>query len=218
MTVAALFARAAEGDLVEERDVVGDNRGLTGHESRGVVEQDAHAELGGGMDVDRQTLGGERLQVEGEVTTARAPERMGEPVDRDGVEALVPEERGERVFRGRVAFERGADVGAHLGERFRIGGDRVGERASQERQRVSRGGKTLGETFDDRLAQRGAVEDEALQGWREDRFGGGDLLGAGAELRPEGGLSGADQGYGTGVGHRFGTPDQSPSGAIFATR
>src|SRR6202022_5199227 len=51
MAVLILLAGAAKRDAVQDRDVVLDHRGLTADETRGVVEEDAAADPGCGIDV-----------------------------------------------------------------------------------------------------------------------------------------------------------------------
>jgi hypothetical protein len=51
MTVALLLAGAAEGDVLQHRNVVFDHGGLADHEPGGVVEEDAAPDAGRRVDV-----------------------------------------------------------------------------------------------------------------------------------------------------------------------
>ena len=201
VTVTAGLARAAEGDLMQERDVVGDDAGLAGDEASGVVEQDADAETGGGMDVDGEVLRDERLQVRGELLAAGLPERVRQTMRRDGVEALIPKIRDERVLGRRVTFEGGTDVGAHLRKHFAIGRDSLAEDAEDDGEILAGGCDPFRQALDDALAETGTVEDVAMEHRRQGRLGLGDDGRTGLQLRPEGSFVGADQGDGTGVSH-----------------
>ena len=202
VTVATGLAGATQGDLVEEGDVVGDDAGLAGDEAGGVVEQDADAEAGRGMDIDGEVLGDERLQVRGKLLPAGLPERVRQTMRRDGVEALVPEIRDQRMLGRRIALEGGADVGAHLRKHFAVGSDGLAEDAEDDGEVLAGGRDPFRQALDDALAETGTVEDIAMEHRRQGRFGLGDDGRAGLQLRPEGNFVGADQGDGTGVSHR----------------
>src|SRR5256885_3318904 len=63
MAVLVLLAGAAERDAVQDRDVVVDHGGLAADEAGGVVEEDAAADHGGGVDVGLEHRRGAALQI-----------------------------------------------------------------------------------------------------------------------------------------------------------
>lgn len=80
VAVAVFFAGAAEGDFVEDGDVVFDDGGFSDDESGAVVEEDAAADAGGGVDVDGEGFGGEALEEVGHEMAAFLPEGVGDAV------------------------------------------------------------------------------------------------------------------------------------------
>ena len=114
VTVALVLAGASECDRMEDGDVVLDYGGFSCDEAGGVVEEDAAAELRGWMDVDREDLGDEALQVAGELLAVVIPEPVGDTMAGDGLKALEPEKGGENGVARRVAFGDGDEVAPNL--------------------------------------------------------------------------------------------------------
>ena len=186
---------------MQERDVVRHDAGLAGDEAGGVVEQDADAEACGGMDIHAEVLGDERLQMDGELLTASLPEHMREAMRRDGVKALVPKIRDERMLRRGIALQRGADVGAHLRQYLAVGRDGLAEDAEDDRQILPGRSNAFSQTLDDAFAEAGTVQHITLEHRRQGWLGFGHDGRAGLQLLPKGGFVGADQGGRTGVSH-----------------
>ena len=67
MAIAALLAGAAEGHILQDRDIVLDHRRLPDDKAGGVIEEDALAERRRRIDVGLEDLGGAALQVEREI-------------------------------------------------------------------------------------------------------------------------------------------------------
>lgn len=80
VAVAVFFAGAAEGDFVEDGDVVFDDGGFADDESGAMVEEDAAADAGGWVDVDGEGFGGEALEEVGHEMAAFLPEGVGDAV------------------------------------------------------------------------------------------------------------------------------------------
>ncbi len=91
MAVAALLAGAAERHLLEDRDVVADDRRLADDDAGAVIDEDAVADRHGGVDVDAEHFRDAALQEGGDVAPAAAMERVADPVPFEGMEALVIE-------------------------------------------------------------------------------------------------------------------------------
>src|SRR6202035_2783733 len=70
MAVLVFLAGAAKGDAVQDRDVVLDHSGLTADETGGVIEEDAAADHGGGIDVGLEYCRRTALQVIGKILAA----------------------------------------------------------------------------------------------------------------------------------------------------
>src|ERR1700738_1243020 len=80
MTILVFLAGAAKRDAVQDRDVVFDHGGLTAHESGGVIEEDAAADPGCGIDIGLEYRRRAALQVIGEILAALLIEPMRQAV------------------------------------------------------------------------------------------------------------------------------------------
>lgn len=110
VTVTVLFTSAAKGDTVKDGDAVSDNCGLTDNDAVTVVEQDAAAETGTGVNVDAESLAHSGLQSKSEEALTASPHLMGDTVGLDGMEALEVEETVGEGGACRVARVHGTDV------------------------------------------------------------------------------------------------------------
>jgi hypothetical protein len=79
-------------------------------------------------------LGDERLEVDSELLATSLPEHMREAMHRDGVKALVPKIRDERMLRRGITLKGSTDVGAHLRQYLTVGRDGLAEDAEDDRQ------------------------------------------------------------------------------------
>ena len=108
VAVAAFLAGSAQGDVLQQGHVVFHHGGLAHHQAGGVIQEDALAKPGSGMDVGLEHVGGPALQVKGEVALAIAPQPMGQSMGLHRVEALEIEERLDEALGGRVALQEGS--------------------------------------------------------------------------------------------------------------
>ena len=73
MTIAALLAGTAQGHVMQDRHVVLDHRGFADDETGRVIEENAAADLRGGMDIALEYRRRAALQIEREIAAALAP-------------------------------------------------------------------------------------------------------------------------------------------------
>src|SRR5580704_13934006 len=119
MAVFVFLAGAAKGDAVQDRDIVFDNGGLTAYESCGVIEKDAAADLGCGIDIGLEDRRRPALQIIGKILAAFMIEPMRQTVGLQGMEALevqqgIDEPCGRRiavVHRHEVSAESVVEIG-----------------------------------------------------------------------------------------------------------
>src|SRR5205814_4763404 len=95
-----LLAGPAKGDAMQDRDVIVDDRGLAADETGGVVEEDAAADLGGGIDVGLEHRRRAALQIGCKILAALVIEPMRQPMGLDGMKALEVEQGIDKA-RGR---------------------------------------------------------------------------------------------------------------------
>ena len=88
MAVAAFFARTAEGDAVQQRNVVAEDGGFADDDACAVVKHDAAPENGGGMDVYAEHFAGAVLQEIGKRAAVVFPQPVVDAVRLDGVETF----------------------------------------------------------------------------------------------------------------------------------
>ena len=80
MAVLVLLAGAAERDAVQDRNVVLDHGGLAADETGGMIEEDAAADSGGGIDVGLEHRRRAALQIIGKILAALL-DRASAPAD-----------------------------------------------------------------------------------------------------------------------------------------
>jgi hypothetical protein len=98
VALAALLAGAAEGDALEERAVIADDRRLADHDAHPVVDHHPPADAGAGVDLDPGQEPAEVREEPARQLVAAAPQPVGGVVDREGVETG----RGEDDLGGRA--------------------------------------------------------------------------------------------------------------------
>lgn len=203
VTVAALLAGAAQGDFVENGDIVADNGGFSDNDARGVVEENALADDGGGVDVHGKDLADNALQVAGHDSAVVSPEKVGDPVSGKGLEAFEIEERGKKTAGSRVAAVDGEDVKARAAPDIGVGGKNVVEELVE----VGLGYCQVAQLSGNSMCEAGlegiVIEDALLKKRGEDGFllcGGGGLL---TELDPDGIIGGRLGGDGFGHGNQM---------------
>ena len=114
MAVAALLSGNPKGNLLQDGDVVLDDGGFADDDAGGVVKKDAGADAGCRMDIHREDLGNDTLEVEGHFPAFMVPEIMGNAEGGQGLKTLEIQHRGEEPPGGGVALVNGHDVLAHL--------------------------------------------------------------------------------------------------------
>ena len=73
MAILILLPGAAERDAVQDRDVVVDHRGLADHKAGRMIEENAAADFGGGVDVGLKHRRRAALQIISEILAASVP-------------------------------------------------------------------------------------------------------------------------------------------------
>ena len=98
---------------MQQRDVVAEHGGFAHHHAGAVVNHNAVAEAGGGVDVDTKHFGGAVLQEIGQCAAALLPQPVVDAVRLDGVKAFVIQQR-QRI---RIASGIALVVGHNIGQR-----------------------------------------------------------------------------------------------------
>src|SRR6185437_14056183 len=109
VTVLVLLTGATERDVMQDRDVIVDLRGLADDEAGRVVEEDAAADARRRVDVALEDGRGAALEMKREILAALAEQPVRQAVRLDGVEALVIQKRLAEARRRRIAVDRGDD-------------------------------------------------------------------------------------------------------------
>src|SRR5437763_9177599 len=105
MAVLVLLAGAAERNAVQDRDVVVDHRGFADYEPGGMVEENAAADPGIGVDVGLEHRRGAALQVIRKILAASLVQPVRQAMGLDGVKTLEVEQWIDEARGGRVAVE-----------------------------------------------------------------------------------------------------------------
>src|ERR1700733_2473575 len=119
MAVLVLLAGAAERDAVQDRNVVLDDSGLAAHEPGGMIEEDAAADPGSGIDVGLEYRRRAALQIPGKILAALLIEPMRQAMGLQGMKTLeveqgIDETRGRGVavvHRHQIGTEGVAEIG-----------------------------------------------------------------------------------------------------------
>src|SRR5215470_14692959 len=93
MAVLILLAGAAEGNAVQDRDIVIDHGRLTADKTSSMIEEDAAADAGSGVDVGLEHRGRTALQVIGKILAAVLVEPVRETVGLQRVKTLEVKQR-----------------------------------------------------------------------------------------------------------------------------
>ena len=130
VTLTVAFTGTAESDALIEGDVAADDGGFADDDAGGVVDEEAAAEQGSGVDVDAGEEAAELGEDAGGKAQFGAPEGVADAVSPDGPEAGVTEEDFEAGARSRIALQDGADVFAYALEEFHEISSRFSVRSS----------------------------------------------------------------------------------------
>ena len=118
VAVAALLAGAAQGHILQHRNIIPNHRGRADDKTGRVIEENTFADPCRGMNVGLEHFGRTALEIEREILPAGIPERMRQPVRLDRVKPLEIEHRLDQPRAGRIAVDHGGNVGAEgLGDR-----------------------------------------------------------------------------------------------------
>jgi len=107
---AGFLAGAAQGDALVEEDVVAEFGGFADDDAHAVVDEEAAADGGAGVDFDASEHAGELADRAGQGSPACAVQSMGEAMQKDCVEARITQHDLEYAARGRVAAEDGFNL------------------------------------------------------------------------------------------------------------
>src|SRR5581483_7662156 len=177
MAVAGFLAAAAQGDAVQERNVVFDHRGFTDHQAGGVIEENTAADPRRRMDVALKDRRRAALQVEREVAPTLVPEPVCQPIGLDGMEAFIVEHRLDHPMGRRVAVAGRHDVGAeNLAERGFVP-QRVHVRLPDQTAGQGRMVEPLRQPVDYRGLERVVMQDRRVDEARQFGLAADDLLG-----------------------------------------
>src|SRR5665811_441910 len=91
MAVLVFLTGAAKRDAVQDRDVIFDHSGLADHEAGGMIEEDAAADPGCGIDVGLEDRRRAALQIISKILAAFLIEPVRQTVGLEGMEALEVE-------------------------------------------------------------------------------------------------------------------------------
>src|SRR5438445_9614749 len=117
MAVLVLLAGTAKRDAVQDRDIIVDHGGLAAHKTGGMIEKDAAADLGGGIDVGLEHRRRAALQIEREILAALMVEPVRQTMGLDGMKTLEVEQ----------GIDEARDRGIAIVDRDQIGAEGVAE-------------------------------------------------------------------------------------------
>ena len=150
-----------------------------------MVEEDALADRGGGVDVDGEHLGDAGLEREREGAAVLRPEHVRDALGLDGEEALEVEEALGEADAGRVAGAGGEEVGDDGGAEGGVRGEGSQEEVVEERGEEGGGAELVGEVEGERAVEGGVGEHGGVEERRERRLGVGVAARLGLDLGPD---------------------------------
>ena len=184
VAVFPFLAGAAQGHVVQYRDIVADLRGLADHKPGGMIEENAAADLGRGMDVALEHRRRAALQIQREIAPALVPQPVHQPVRLDGMKTLVVEHRLDHPVGRRIAVDSRHEVGAErLAERRNIL-ERLGIGLPDQFARHRRMVEPLGQPVDHGRLQRVVMQNGRIDEGRELGLAPYGLFRLAADARP----------------------------------
>ena len=93
MPVAALFSRSTQGDLLEHRHFIFHDCGLANHETRAMVNKNARANPGSGVDIDTKDFRNPVLKAGGQGFAILGPQPVSSPIRFEGMQTLIIQQR-----------------------------------------------------------------------------------------------------------------------------
>ena len=110
MALAFLVARAAQRHALVEQHIVADFSGFADHHAHAVVDEEAPADGGAGVDLDARQKAADLRDHARHQRHPPAIQPVRQAVQQDGVEAGVAEEDLDHALGGRVFPENGVDL------------------------------------------------------------------------------------------------------------
>src|SRR4051812_11672979 len=112
MAILVLLAGPAQRDVVQDGDIVLDDRGLADYKTCGMVEEDAATDLRRRIDVGLEHRRRAALQIIGKILAALLVEPVRQAVGLNGMKTLEVEQGIDEAHRRRIAIIDGDEVGA----------------------------------------------------------------------------------------------------------
>ncbi len=110
VTLTGLLACSAEGDPLIQRDVVADDGGLADHNAHPMVDEEAQADGGSGVDLDSGQPACDLREEAREPMSPMAPEPVVRAMGPQRVQSGVVEQHAERRRRRRIALAHRSNV------------------------------------------------------------------------------------------------------------
>ena len=153
VTVAAGFTGTAEGDRLQDRDVIFNHRRFADHNAGGVVEHDPAADFRRRVDIHLEGDGDLILQENRQRTSALSPQPVADTVGLQRMETLQVEQRRGVFIHRRVARAHRLNIAGGGGDHFRIGGIGLFHHFANGDRWHNRRGQLVGQHIAQRTAQ-----------------------------------------------------------------
>lgn len=125
MPVAVLLARSAKGDGMEHRHIVANDSRLADNDGMRVVDHDATAHFGGGMNVHTEHFRDPHLNKISKIDPATAPKPVSDPICLDGLIALEEKNGLQEAMARRITIIDRNQIGTRSLSEIRIDGVRL---------------------------------------------------------------------------------------------
>ena len=168
-----------------ELKFIADHGGFADDDGMGVVDHQALADAGVGVDVDAEDLGDPHLEEIGEVMLAVLPEPVRDAVALRGLIALEVEDRLKQAMAGRVAVVDRDEIGAGRLENTGIIGEGLVRDLAQDGHRHLVRGELGRDPVGNRALQRLVMEDTGVDQPAHQRLVADGLFGFGGDAVPD---------------------------------
>lgn len=122
MALAGIPGDPAEGHTVIKGHIVADLGGLADHHATAMIDEEAPANGGAGMDVDLADEPRQKAQQPGQIAPAPAPQSMGQAMDQQGMDAGIGGEHLEMGAGSGISTKHAAHILAQQLEQPRSAG------------------------------------------------------------------------------------------------
>ncbi len=153
MTVAAGFTGPAEGDRLQNRDVIFNHRRFADHNAGGMVEHDPAADFRRRVDIHLERDGDLILQENRQRASPLSPQPVADTIGLQGMETLQIEQRRGVFIHRRVARAHRLNIAGGGGDHFRIGGVGLFHHFANGDRRHNRGSQLVGQHIAQRAAE-----------------------------------------------------------------